>query len=105
VEETPRKKRSDLWIYVVIVAVLVALATVGLVVRRENRSAEAHAKAKLLIASLQSQGIRPPTEDQAVALFGADGGILCEGAETPTARALLTMRLAGDGAEIGRAHV
>lgn len=91
------KKRSDIWIYVVIIVVLVALATVGVIVRRENRSREAHAKAKLLIAALKAQDIKPPSEDEAVALFGTNGGVLCESAETPEARALLTLQLANAG--------
>lgn len=91
------KKRSELWIYVTIVVVLVVLAAVGVGVRRENRSKEAHAKAKLLIAALKAEGIKPPSEDQAVALFGTDGGVLTENAESPTARALLTIQLSNTG--------
>lgn len=91
------KRRSDRWIYVAVIVALVALAAIGVIVRRENRSAQAHAKARLLVAELRQQGIQPPTEDQAVALFGTDGGALCENAESPTARALLTIQMANAG--------
>lgn len=91
-------KRSHMWIYAAIAAAIAVLMVAGAAVHLQRKeTAEARAKAKLLVAALKAEGIPPLTEDEAVAMFGTDGGPMAEFNGTPEARALLGLQLANNG--------
>jgi hypothetical protein len=68
-------EKSHTWVYVTIAVVIVALMVAGVVLYRDQKeSAEAQAKAKELIAKLNAVGLKAPSVETAVRLFGSDGG-------------------------------
>ena len=68
-------EKSHKWVYIVIVVVIVALMVAGVVLWRDVKTnREAHAKARQFIAQLNAAGLKAPSEDAVVRLFGVDGG-------------------------------
>lgn len=75
------QEKSHRWIYITLAAVIVALMIVGVArYRQEKETEEARAKAREFIAQLNAAGLRAPSEDAAVRLFGVDGGPWAENA-------------------------
>lgn len=69
------RAKSNTWIWVAIVVVIVALMIAGVAVYRHGKDTrEAHAKAQELITKLEAAGYTAPDEDVLVELFGSDGG-------------------------------
>jgi len=69
------QEKSHTWVYVVIVVVIVALMIAGAALYRDQeQTEEARAKAKELITKLNAAGMKAPSEEAAVRLFGVDGG-------------------------------
>jgi hypothetical protein len=69
------EEKSHKWVYIVIVVVIVALMIAGVALWRDvKQTEEAHAKAREFIAKLNAAGLKSPSEDAVVRLFGADGG-------------------------------
>jgi hypothetical protein len=69
------EEKSHKWVYIVIIVVILALMVAGAVAyRQEKETQEARAKAKEFIAKLNASGLRAPSEDAVVRLFGVDGG-------------------------------
>ena len=72
---TTVQEKSHTWVYIVIVVAIVALMVAGaLMYHDQKQTKEAHAKAKQFIAQLNAAGLKAPSEDVVVRLFGADGG-------------------------------
>lgn len=73
------QEKSHKWVYIVIVVAIVALMVAGaLLYHDEKQSKEAQAKAKEFIAKLNAAGMKAPSEQTAVRLFGVDGGAFAE---------------------------
>jgi hypothetical protein len=69
------QEKSHKWVYIVIVVVILALMVAGVVLWRDVKTnREAHAKARQFIAQLNAAGLKAPSEDAVVRLFGIDGG-------------------------------
>ncbi len=69
------QEKSHKWVYITIVVVIVALMVAGAVLYHDEKvTKEAQAKAKEFVAKLNAAGLRAPSEDTAVRLFGVDGG-------------------------------
>jgi hypothetical protein len=69
------QEKSHKWVYITIIVVIVALMVAGAVTyRQEKESREARAKAKEFITKLNAAGMKAPSEEAAVRLFGVDGG-------------------------------
>jgi hypothetical protein len=69
------EEKSHKWIYVIIIVVIVALMVAGALLYRDVKvTNEAQQKAKEFVTLLQDAGLPAPTEEQAVRLYGADGG-------------------------------
>ena len=69
------QEKSHKWVYITIVVVIVALMVAGaLMYHQEKQTKEAQAKAKEFIAKLNAAGLKAPSEEAAVRLFGVDGG-------------------------------
>lgn len=69
------QEKSHTWVYITIIVVIVALMVAGAVLYRDQKeSEEARAKARELITKLNAAGLKAPSEDTAVRLFGVDGG-------------------------------
>jgi len=69
------QEKSHKWVYIVIIVVIVALMVAGVVLWRDVKTnREAHAKARQFIAKLNAAGLKAPSEDAVVRLFGVDGG-------------------------------
>ena len=69
------QEKSHKWVYIVIVVAIVALMVAGVVLWRDVKTnREAHAKARQFIAQLNAAGLKAPSEDAVVRLFGIDGG-------------------------------
>ena len=69
------QEKSHKWVYIVIVVAIVALMVAGVVLWRDVKTnREAHAKARQFIAQLNAAGLKAPSEDAVVRLFGVDGG-------------------------------
>jgi hypothetical protein len=68
------QEKSHKWVYIVIIVALVALMIAGVALWRDVKTGrEAHAKAKEFIAKLNAAGLKAPSEDALVRLFGVDG--------------------------------
>lgn len=73
------REKSHTWVYVTIIVVIVALMVTGALLHEQKKeSEEARAKAKEFITKLNAAGLRAPSEDAVVRLFGADGGPAAE---------------------------
>ena len=69
------QEKSHKWVYIVIIVVIVALMVAGVVLWRDVKTnREAHVKARQFIAQLNAAGLKAPSEDAVVRLFGVDGG-------------------------------
>jgi hypothetical protein len=69
------QEKSHKWVYIVIVVAIVALMVAGVVLWRDVKTnREAHVKARQFIAQLNAAGLKAPSEDAVVRLFGVDGG-------------------------------
>ena len=69
------QEKSHKWVYITIVVVIVALMVAGAILYHDEKvTKEAQAKAKEFVAKLNAAGLRAPSEDTAVRLFGVDGG-------------------------------
>lgn len=69
------QEKSHKWVYITIAVVIVALMVAGVALWRDvEQTREAHAKAKEFIRLLQEDGLKAPSEDAVVRLFGSDGG-------------------------------
>ena len=69
------QEKSHKWVYIVIIVVIVALMVAGVVLWRDVKTnREAHAKARQFIAQLNAAGLKAPSEDAVVRIFGVDGG-------------------------------
>jgi hypothetical protein len=69
------EERSHTWVYIVIVVAIVALMVAGaLVYEDQQQTKEAQAKAKEFVTKLNAAGLKAPSEQAAVRLFGVDGG-------------------------------
>jgi hypothetical protein len=69
------QEKSHVWVYVALVVVIVALMIAGVALWREQeQTAEARTKAREFIAELNAAGLKAPSEETAVRLFGVDGG-------------------------------
>ena len=69
------QEKSHKWVYIVIIVVIVALMVAGVVLWRDVKTnREAHVKARQFIAQLNAAGLKAPSEDAVVRLFGIDGG-------------------------------
>ena len=69
------QEKSHKWVYIVIVIVIAALMVAGVVLWRDVKTnREAHAKARQFIAQLNAAGLKAPSEDAVVRIFGVDGG-------------------------------
>lgn len=98
--EVPDEKRT--WIYWVSLGLLIVLVVVALLTFSAARStAKAKEKADELIAALQVEGARTPSQDQVVRVLGEDGGAICEDPGEALRRAtlhgMLTNGAAGPG--------
>ncbi|KAA9163591.1 hypothetical protein FPZ12_008755 [Amycolatopsis acidicola] len=83
---TPRQRLIS---YLAVGIALGVLLVVGLLLFRSARSdAEAEAKANQLIARLNQEGARAPTQDQVIRLLGTDGGSICVDPNSALARAM-----------------
>jgi hypothetical protein len=72
---TTMQEKSHKWVYIIIAVVIVALMVAGVVLYQDQeQSKEAQAKAKEFIAKLNAAGMKAPSEETAVRLFGVDGG-------------------------------
>ena len=69
------QEKSHKWVYITVVVVIIALMVAGaLMYHQEKQTKEAQAKAKEFIAKLNAAGLKAPSEEAAVRLFGVDGG-------------------------------
>ena len=69
------QEKSHKWVYIVIVVAIVALMVAGVVLWRDVKTnREAHVKARQFIAQLNAAGLKAPSEDAVVRIFGVDGG-------------------------------
>jgi hypothetical protein len=72
---TTVEEKSHKWVYIVIVIAILALMVAGaLMYHDQKKTEEAQAKARELIAKMNAAGLKAPSEDTAVRLFGVDGG-------------------------------
>jgi hypothetical protein len=73
------QEKSHTWVHVTLVVVIVALMIAGVALWSEQKqTAEAQAKAREFIAKLNAAGLKAPSEETAVRLFGVDGGPYAE---------------------------
>jgi hypothetical protein len=69
------QEKSHKWVYIVIIVAIVALMVAGaLMYHDQKQTKEAQAKAREFIAKLNAAGLKAPSEETAVRLFGVDGG-------------------------------
>jgi hypothetical protein len=69
------EERSHKWVYVALAVVIVVLMIAGVALWREQeQTAEARAKAREFIGKLNAAGLKAPSEETVVRLFGVDGG-------------------------------
>ena len=69
------EEKSHKWIYITLIVVIVALMVAGAVLYRDQKQTEeARAKAREFVAKLNAAGMKAPSEEAAVRLFGVDGG-------------------------------
>ncbi len=88
-------KTVDRMIYVAIALVLVGLMVVGVAIRVQRRhTQEARDKAERLVALLHAQGLPAPSVEEAVAVFGNDGGAAAVAPESAFTQELLATRIA-----------
>lgn len=88
----PRERRAT---YITVAAVLAVLLVVGLVVHRSGKtSREAQAKADQLVAALQAEGLRAPSQNALVRVLGNDGGAVCRNPGQALNKASLLAQLA-----------
>ena len=92
------QEKSHKWIYVAIVVVIVALMVAGVALWREQeQTAEAKAKAREFIAKLNAAGLKAPSEETAVRLFGVDGGPYAKDPDAALARSQYAWQLGTAG--------
>ena len=92
VEHQPRQERT--WIYVVAVAILLAVALWAFFAFRSAReTARAQDKADELILALEAAGFNAPDRDQIVRVLGEDGGATCSDPNEALNRATLLAQL------------
>jgi hypothetical protein len=73
------QEKSHKWVYITIVVVIVALMVAGAILYHDQKATkEAQAKAKEFVAKLNAAGLKAPSEDTAVRLFGVDGGAFAQ---------------------------
>jgi hypothetical protein len=69
------EEKSHRWIYIGLGVIIVGLMVAGVALYRdEKESEEAQAKAQELITKLNAAGLKAPSVETAVRLFGVDGG-------------------------------
>jgi hypothetical protein len=69
------EEKSHKWVYITIIVVIVALMVAGaLMYHDQKQTNEAKAKAREFVAKLNAAGLKAPSEETAVRLFGVDGG-------------------------------
>lgn len=98
--EVPDEKRT--WIYWVALGLLLVMVVIALLTFSAARStATARDKADELIAALEAEGARTPSQEQVVRVLGEDGGAICEDPGDALRRAtlhgMLTNGAAGPG--------
>jgi hypothetical protein len=88
----------------VIIAVLVALAVIGLITYGyAQHNQEAEAKAQQLTEELQNAGLRvPATQDTIVNVLGTDGGPVCEDPGAALRKALVDQQLVNGASFVGQ---
>ena len=92
------QERSHKWVYIAIVVAIVALMIAGVALWREQeQTAEAKAKAREFVAKLNAAGLKAPSEETAVRLFGADGGPYAENPDAALARSQYAWQLGTAG--------
>ena len=69
------EEKSHKWVYITIVVVIVALMVAGVALfRQEKQSKAAKAAATEFVAALKAAGLPAPTVEEAMRLYGTDGG-------------------------------
>ena len=69
------EEKSHKWVYITIVVVIVALMVAGVALYRQEKQTEAaKAEATEFVTALKAAGLPAPTVEEAVRLFGTDGG-------------------------------
>jgi hypothetical protein len=69
------EEKSHKWIYIGLAVIIVGLMVIGVSLHQDQKqSEEAKAKAKELVTKLNAAGLKAPSEETAVRLFGVDGG-------------------------------
>jgi hypothetical protein len=101
--------RETNWIVWGVVAVLVALAFVGVLTYSSNeRTEEAEAKAQELTQKFEAAGFHAAAEidqDRIVRSLGTDGGAVCDNPAEGLGKALVFDQLANGGSFVGRRPV
>ena len=74
------QEKSHKWVYITIIIVIVALMVAGVALyRQEKQSKAARAAATEFVTELKAAGLPAPTADDAVRLYGVDGGPFLRG--------------------------
>jgi hypothetical protein len=69
------EEKSHKWVYITLIVVIVALMIAGAVLYRDQKQTkEAKAAATEFVHALKAAGLPAPTVEEAVRMFGADGG-------------------------------
>lgn len=93
----PHRDTERIVIYSLIVVVLLALVGMGIAryhYAKATSPSEAVTKADQVIAKWQAAGLRVPTRDVVVRLYGTDGGLLCQIQPTGTVKGQYLEQLA-----------
>lgn len=100
VEESSDRERRT--IYIIVGAVLAVLLVIALITFSSGKSSQqADQKANQLIAAFTKAGAHPLTKDQAVRIFGDDGGAVCKDPAAALSKAILFDRLTNGAAGPG----
>ena len=88
--EESQSPRERTWIYIVVGAISIVLAVLGLVLfDSAKETKEAEAKADQYIAALETVGVPAPPRDEVVRVLGSDGGATCDDPNDALSRATL----------------
>jgi hypothetical protein len=92
------QEKSHKWVYIVIVVVIVALMIAGAVLYHDEKATkEAQAKAKEFVTKLNAAGLKAPSEEAAVRLFGVDGGPFAQNPDETLLQSQYTWQLGTAG--------